>query len=214
MSKMKLCLVSFGVITGVIGILHGSAELLSGSLLVEGHNVTALPLNWPNEEFYSKMRGAPVFSLLTGIPYYVIGLLAISASITLIVCSVTVVDVSKFGIFIFALLNVGIFLFGAGRGTPVIEGIPTIIFALLALKLSEKRRSAPSKRSLLFLFNFFYGWTIFSWVLFFPVIFVLSFYQEVSTFLFLFMGMSMPIGTIGALITALMYDKSAPLIDA
>ena len=80
-SKVKLMLVTVGVITGIIGILTGCAELLNGSLLVEEQNITALPLDYPNQEFYSKMQGYPVFSLLTGIPYFVIGLLAISISI-------------------------------------------------------------------------------------------------------------------------------------
>ncbi len=211
MSKIKLCLVTFGIITGIIGILHGCAELLNGSLLVEQQNVAALPVNWPNQAFYSKMQGAPVFSLLTGIPYYVIGLLAISVSITFIACSLTVIDVSKSGIIIFSLLNVAIFCFGAGRGTPVIEGIPTIIAAVLSLKLTKRERSLSSKTKLLVLFNFFYWWNIVSWVLFVPVIFPLSFYQEIPTFLFLFMGLSMPIATIGALTTGFMYDKAIPI---
>ena len=207
-SKIKLMLVTVGTITGIIGILTGCAMLLNGSLLVEGQNITALPADWPNHEFYTKMQGAPVFTLLTGIPYYVIGLLAISVSITLIVCSLTVVDVSKLGIVIFSLLNVAVFLFGASKSIPVLEGLPAIICAVLALVMKERERSISSKRKLLALFNFFYWWNIFSWVLFFPVIFVLSFYQEVSPILFQFMGMSMIIATSGALITALIYDKS------
>ena len=35
MNKIQLCLVTFGVIIGIVGILHGSAELLKGSILVE-----------------------------------------------------------------------------------------------------------------------------------------------------------------------------------
>ena len=211
-SKLKLMLVTVGVITGIIGILTGCAELLNGSLLVEEQYITALPLNWPNQEFYTKMQGGPVFSLLTDIPYYVIGLLSISVSITLIVCSLTVVEISKFGIAIFSLLSVGIFCFGASKSIPVLEMFPAIIIAVLALRLKEKQISSSGKRKLLTLFNFFYWWNISSWVLFFPVIFVLSFYQEVSPILFQFMGMSMIIATSGALITALIYDKSI-LID-
>ena len=64
-SKVKLMLVTVAVITGIIGILTGCAELLNGSLLVEEQNITALPLDWPNQEFYTKMQGGPVFSLLT-----------------------------------------------------------------------------------------------------------------------------------------------------
>ena len=98
MTKIKLCLVTFGVIIGIIGILHGCAELLKGSVLVENHSVQALPANWPNAEFYSMTKGSPVFSLLTGIPHYVLGLLAISISTAFIVFSVTLIRSQKLNI--------------------------------------------------------------------------------------------------------------------
>ena len=209
MSKLNLCLVTFGVIIGIIGIMHGSAELLKGSELVEGHTIEALPKNWPNVEFYTMMKGAPGFSLLTGIPHYALGLLAISVSITLIVCSVTVLQVSKFGISLFCLLSVGIFLFGAGRGTPVAISMPVIIFSIVSLiNDSKKERSESSKKMIHSSFRFFYGLHIFSWILFFPGLFILSFYQEIPKPLFLFMFMSMPISVLGALISGFMYDNT------
>ena len=208
MSKLKLCLVTFGTIIGIVGILHGSAELLKGSILVSGHTIEALPINWPNQVFYEIMQGAPGFSLLTGIPYYVVGLLAISVSIALIVCSVTVIDVSKSGISIFAILSLGIFCFGAGRGTPVVISIPLIVVSIMALWLPSKDRSHSSKRRLSLLFNLFYWWHILSWLLFFPGLFTLSFYQDIPTFLFIFMFASMPIATLGSLVTGLKFDKS------
>lgn len=207
-SKIKLMLVTVGTITGIIGILTGCAELLNGSLLVEEQNITALPVDWPNQEFYTKMQGGPVFSLLTDIPYYVIGLLSISVSIAFIVCCHSVIEVSKLGVAIFSLFNIAVFCFGASKSIPVVEGLPAIICAVLALSLKARERSVSGKRKLLTLFTFFYWWNISSWVLFFPVIFVLSFYQEISPILFQFMGMSMIIATSGALITALIYDKS------
>lgn len=205
-SKTKLMLVTVGTITGIIGILTGCAELLHGSLLVEEQNITALPFDWPNHEFYTKMQGGPVFSVLTDIPYYVVGLLSISVSITFIVFCFSVIEDSKLGVAIFSLFNVAIFCFGASKTIPILEGLPTIICAILALTIKERRTS--NKRKLLILFNLFYWWNISSWILFFPVIFVLSFYQAISPILFQFMGMSMIIATSGAVITALIYDKS------
>ncbi|MEM7270391.1 MAG: hypothetical protein AAF401_14225, partial [Pseudomonadota bacterium] len=152
--KLELCLVTFGVIIGIVGILHGIAELLKGTVLVEIHSVQALPVNWPNESFYSLTRGSPVFSLLTGIPYYALGLLAISVSITLIVMSLTLLRVSCFGLSLFLLLSAGIFMFGAGRGTPVAISLPVLIFcAISLLRKTQKLRSAASKRRLLQLFQ-------------------------------------------------------------
>jgi len=207
-SKHKLMVVTVGVITGIIGILSGSSQLLSGSLLIEGHNINALPLNFPNVELYSKMNGYGVFTLLTGIPYFANGLLAITASITLIVCCLTVVKISRSGVLYFFLLNVIILCFGASMSIPILEGFPAAGIALLALFMKEKERKVSSKRKLLRLFNIFYWWNIFSWVLFFPVMFVWSFYGEIPQLMFMFMGLSMPVATIGALITGLMYDKS------
>jgi hypothetical protein len=67
-SKIHLCFVVFGVIIGIIGIMHGCAELLQGSTLVESNSIPRMPLNWPNNEFHKVMQGSPVFSILTGIP--------------------------------------------------------------------------------------------------------------------------------------------------
>ncbi len=133
MTKLRLCLVTLGVIVGIVGILHGSGELLQGSMLVENRSVEALPEGWPNSEFNSMTRGSPVFSLLTEIPFYALGILAISVSTTLIVCSLTLMKNKgmRFASLLFALLSVGIFIFGAGRGTPVAVSLPVVIAGIL-----------------------------------------------------------------------------------
>lgn len=209
MTKIKLCLVTFGVIIGIVGIQHGSAELLKGSTLVESQFTEALPENWPNNEFYMVTEGSPVFSLLTGIPHYVLGLLAISVSIPLIVFSVTLFNVDKIGLLLFTLLSVGIFLFGAGVGTPFAISAPLIIFGILSMTITKKKkRSDSSKKIILSSFYLFYWLQIISWVLLFPGFFVLSFYQEIPRALFLFDFMIMPISILGALISGLLYDKT------
>ena len=211
MTKIKLCLVSFGVIVGIVGFLHGSAELLQGSALVESRSIEALPENWPNSEFYTLSSGSPVFSILTGIPFYVLGILAISVSTTLIVCAATVFRRGRLavGLLLFALLSIGIFLFGAGRGTPVIISAPVIIAGALSIvRTGIKERTESNKRRILSAFYFFYGLHIFSWILFFPGLFVFSFYAEISQALFLFAFLSMPIGLLGALIFGYQYDKT------
>ena len=209
MSKIEKCLITFGVIIGIIGILHGCAELLQGSTLIQSHSVAAMPEGWPNAAFYSVMKGSPVFTLLTGIPFFVLGLLAISASITLIVCSVTVLNAGKRGLLLFAVLSLGIFLFGAGRGTPVVVSMPVLIAGVLSLVVTRKKtRSDASMRKLRYAFDAFYWLHIFSWVLFFPGLFVLSFYQEIPRPLFIFDFASMPVSVLGALITGFLHDKS------
>ena len=212
MSKTQTCLVTFGIIIGIVGILHGSAELLQGSTLVESRSTQALPENWPNTEFYSMMRGSPVFSLLTGIPFYVLGLLAISVSITLIVVSATFLrgewGLSAWGLSAFALLSVGVFLFGAGRGTPVVVSLPILVFCVLSLLMTGKKRDESSRRRLLWIFYSFYGLHVLSWILFFPGLFVLSFYGKIPTALFAFDFGIMPISVLGAGISGLLLDKA------
>ena len=105
LSKIQLSFKTFGVIIGIIGILHGGAELLQGNILVEGGKIPAMPENWPNYEFYNLMKGAPVYSMLSGIPYYVLGLLAISVSIALIVFSANFFSRFFRPIFYFWILN-------------------------------------------------------------------------------------------------------------
>jgi len=211
MSKIKLCLVTFGVIIGIVGALHGSASLFKGPILVDSNTVEVMQEGWPNDEFYTTANGSPVFTILTGIPFYALGILAISVSTTLIVFSVTAIKRSKlaFGLILFAVLNVGIFLFGAGTGTPLFVGLPVVIAGIVSIvRTGKKERSESSKRTILSSFWFFYGLHIFSWILFFPGLFIFSFYSEISTALFVFTFLCMPIGVFGALISGYMHDKT------
>jgi hypothetical protein len=208
-SRLQLCLTTFGVIIGIVGILHGSAELLQGAALVESRSIAALPANWPNPSFHALTHGSPVFSVLTGIPFFVLGLLAITVSIAIIVLSLTVIRVTWSGLFLFALLSLGIFLFGAGRGTPVAISLPVLVTcSLFVLRPHGATRSTASKARTLFAFNCFYWAHIASWVLFFPVLFVLSFYREIPFWLFLIAFLSMPLFSLGSLICAVKYDRT------
>ncbi|WP_432816736.1 hypothetical protein [Sulfitobacter sp. JB4-11] len=208
-SRLQLCLMTFGVIIGIVGILHGSAELLKGTMLVESHSVEALPVDWPNSAFYTLTRGSPVFSVLTGIPFFALGLLAISVSIALIVFSLTVIRLNGQGLLLFFLLSVGIFLFGAGRGTPVAISLPVLVVcAIFLLTSNKKTRNDASKKKIFFFFNAFYWSHIASWILFFPGLFILSFYQAIPSWLFIFAFASMPISSLGSLICGLMYDRA------
>ncbi|NND05895.1 MAG: hypothetical protein HKN87_05905 [Saprospiraceae bacterium] len=208
-SKIELCFIVFGIIVGIVGILHGCAELLKGSALIQSHSVEALPYNWPNSEFYTLMKGAPVFSLLIDIPHYVLGLLAVSISVALIVFSANFFKLNFKGILLFALLSVGIYLFGAGEGTPIAISFPLVIFGtILLLSPKKKERKTSTKRMISYGFIVFYVLQISSWVLFFPGLFVLSFYQEIPQWLFLFDFMIMPVSILGAGIFGLLFDKT------
>lgn len=207
-SKIHVSLVTFGSIIGLVGILHGIGEILQGSAAVEANMINALPDNWPNAEFFQVMEGQPAFSLLTGIPFYLLGILAIVVSSLLVLHSLFFVE-RKNGILIFAILNIGIVLFGAGIGTAITMGIPLVIFAILARRSDKKKiRSDAGNKLNLLLFKIFYGLQIFSWILFCPGLVIISSYGNIPEALFLFDFMLMPISILGALIFGLRYDNS------
>lgn len=208
MNKVQLSMVSFGIIIGLVGILHGIGEILQGSALVTDNMITALPDNWPNAEFFTVMEGQPAFSLFTGIPFYLLGIFAIVVSIALILHSVFFIA-KKNGLLIFALLNVGVALFGAGVGTPITLGLPLVVFAWIAKRYHKpKERSKSVDKLNLRIFNLFYGLQIFSWVLFCPGLVIVSAYGKIPEALFLFDFMLMPVSILGALIFGLRYENT------
>ena len=212
-NKIEKCFIVFGTIIGIVGILHGSAELLKGSVIIQSHSVEALPENWPNSGFYTIMKGSPVFSILTAIPFYVLGLLAISISLVMIVFSAKFFKLDTKGILLFAIFSLGIFLFGAGEGTPIAISFPLLVFGILVLLFPKKKaRSTSTKRTISYGFNVFFALQIFSWILFFPGLFVLSFYQEIPQWLFLFDFMIMPVSILGAGIFGLLFDKTLDIV--
>lgn len=207
-SKIQLSLLSFGIIIGLVGILHGIPEIMQGSTIVQSFSIKALPENWPNAELYNLLQGQPANSILTSIPFYVLGILAITVSIALIIHSLFFLN-SKKGLLIFALLNIGIALFGAGTGTPITMGIPLVIFAFISRKYNKKKERSNSANNLnLLLFRIFFGLQIFSWILFFPGFVIISSFGQIPEPLFLFDFMIMPISILGALIFGYRYDNT------
>jgi hypothetical protein len=196
------------VIIGAVGILHGIPELLQGSKLVGTNSVMALPENWPNSELFTVLNGQPAFSILTGIPFYVLGILAIMVSSALTIHSLFFLE-KKNGLLIFALLNIGVALFGAGVGTPIVMGIPLVIFALISRRFSNKKeRSEAGKKLNLRLFWIFYALQVFSWVLFFPGFVIISSFGKIPEAVFMFDFMIMPISILGALIFGFRHDNT------
>ena len=207
-SKIQLCLSHFGFIIGAVGILHGIPEILQGSKLVESNSIKALPENWPNLELFTVLDGQPANSILTGIPYSTLGILAIVISTALIIHSLLFTE-KKYGLLIFGILNAGIVLFGAGTGTPLLMGLPLIIFALIAKRFNKKKeRSQAANKLNLRLFRIFYALQVLSWIVFFPGFVIISSYGKIPEPLFMMDFMIMPISILGALIFGLRYDNT------
>jgi hypothetical protein len=208
-TKMHLCLMVFGVVIGVVGLIHGGGTLMQGSAIVEGHSPSALPENWPNAEFYELTMGSPVYTILTGIQFRTLGLLAVLVSTALIVFSLFYLKIRN-GILIFTVLLLCVFLFGAGRGTPVAIGIPLICFwALSKIMTKKKTRSETAMKYLSASLSIAIWLHVLSWVVFFPGFILLSNFGDVPLTLFVVDFVIMPITLLTALICSLIHDNSA-----
>lgn len=207
-TEMHLCLMVFGVVIGVVGLIHGGGALMQGSAIIEGHSPSALPENWPNTEFYELTMGSPVYTILTGIQFRTLGLLAVSVSTALIVFSLFYLK-TRNGIWILTALMLCVFLFGAGRGTPVAIGVPLIFFWTLSKVITKKKsRSAATVNVLSVSISISIWLHVLSWVAFFPGFILLSHFAVVPLALFVADFVIMPITLLTALICSLIHDNS------
>lgn len=208
-TKMHLCLMVFGVVIGVVGLIHGGGALMQGSAIVEGHSPSALPESWPNAEFYELTMGSPVYTILTGIQFRTLGLLAVMVSTALTIFSLFYLKTPN-AILIYTALMLCVFLFGAGRGTPVAIGVPLIFFWTLSKVMTKKKkRSAATVKFLSVTISISIWLHVLSWVVFFPGFILLSHFGNVPLTLFVADFVIMPITLLTALICSLIHDNSA-----
>ena len=208
MTKIQLSLTTLGIVVGIDGILHGISEVLQGSDLVETNIFRSLPANWPNAAFYQQMDGMPAFSIVTGIPFALLGSLAILAS-SLLILHIRYRMERPRGILTFALLILFGGLFGAGFGTPLTLGLPLVVFGLLSKRFNQKKaRTASATRRLLTTFRVAFALQIFSWILFWVILVGLSFADLTPTSLYVLDVFLMLFTTPVYLIAGLMYDNT------
>ena len=240
--KIELSLLTFHIIIGIVGILHGLPllSLHEGDAIVQEHTIPALPKDWPNQHLWEATEGQPVYSILIGIPNKVLGALAITVStLLLLYCYKTTIvvkaasknnkrgeyDGNSSSLLIFGLFNIGIGCFGAGMGTPIAMGLPTLLATFLSRRSRNKRgnkakasTNSKSKTTGSFLdlklFNIFYVIHIVSWILFFPGLYIISEYILTSggpTFDMIVMidFIAMPISIIPCLTFAYRCDTAA-----
>ena len=172
MNPRKLCLAAFGVILGIAGIEHGIGEIVQGSTLITTHFIKS----WPDNRFYEILAGEPAFSLFINIPFYLLGVLAILFSSSLIICSIFFID-KKYGALCFFILNLCLFLFGSGMAGPVIIGIPVSIAALI---MKKKIISGIKYRSKIkYTFYFFFLVSIAGWFTMWPGFVILGMINKI-----------------------------------
>lgn len=207
-TKLGKSLRYFGVLIGLIGMTHGIPEILQGDSVVKTNNFNAFPDNWPNDHMFELLQGQPAVTILTDIPFYVLGILAILVSLALIVYSAFFLNARR-SLLVFSILNTCILLFGAGGGNPVLIGFPTILAVLIFRYVGKKKKRTDASDALtLKLFRVFLSMHMLSWILLFPGIFIIDGFGFKPDNLFFFAVMMMPISLLGTLIFAYRYDST------
>lgn len=129
MNKKRLSISTFGAILGIAGIEHGIGEILQGKRKPEG----AFFQSWPDNNLYNILAGEPAFTVLTNLPLFITGVIAVIISLLLITWAAFYIE-SKYGGPILLGLTFCQFLFGAGIAGPLLIGI---IISLTATKINS-----------------------------------------------------------------------------
>lgn len=171
MRKVRLSLTTFGVILGIAGIEHGIGEIQQGSKIVGAHFFES----WPDNKLYEILAGEPAFTLFTGLTFTTLGILAVIVSIMIILCSLFFID-KKYGSLMFLILDILMFILGAGFAGPIIIGIPIVIFATVFRgKSNVSSASELYKKFIRSSFSFFYVIAIISWSMMWPGFVLISY---------------------------------------
>lgn len=118
MKKTKLSVATFGSILGIVGIEHGIGEILQGTSIPGSVFIEF----WPDDTLYDILANEPAFTVLSGIPIYITGIIAILVSTLIIILSMFFLE-KKYSKFIFPVLIILLFLFGGGMAGPILMGI-------------------------------------------------------------------------------------------
>ena len=117
MSKTKLSISTFSSILGIAGIEHGVGEILQGNIKPDSFFIKS----WPNNKHYDILAGEPAVTILTGIPIFITGIIAILISALIIFWAIFYAK-QKHSVMIFIGLVVSLFLFGGGIAGPLLMG--------------------------------------------------------------------------------------------
>jgi hypothetical protein len=153
---------AIGILAGIMGIEHGTGEVLAGYRPTESIFI----LSWPDSAFFEIMSGEPAMTVVPN--YFITGLLAIFfSSIFLFVLVRSGFD-RKAPAVLFALL-VLMLLTGGGFGPPVLGTIAVLI----ALKRNSPLKTwskLPSKLQsvLSVLWPWSFGICMIGWLMIFP----------------------------------------------
>jgi hypothetical protein len=176
---------TFGALVGLIGIEHGSGEVLQGNLAP----TSMMILSWPGSAFFAILGGEPAMTILPNLLWT--GILAILFSLAYLVFATLFVQ-RKNGGLILILLSIAMLLFGGGIFPPVFG----LLLGAAATRLSTPlagRHLRLSPRLCHFLADL-WPWSfsacVISWLGMFPGIPMLSYFFGVdnANLIFLLLG--------------------------
>ena len=180
MKKTKLSTAAFGTILGIAGIEHGVGEILQGNKIAGNLFIKS----WPDNRLYDILAGEPAFTILTELPIYITGIIAIIVSSLIIVWAVFFLE-RKYGKFIFTGLILSQFLFGGGMAGPVLMGI---LLSWVSFKIDSKKqlfkKNIPILKILKAMWKYVFPISIVCWFSLWPGLVLIGaadFYPTAST---------------------------------
>jgi hypothetical protein len=171
----RVLISTFGALVGLIGIEHGSGEVLQGNLVPSGIMI----LSWPGSAFFHILGGEPAMTVLPNL--LITGILAILFSLAYLVWAILFIQ-RKHGGLILMLLSIAMLLFGGGVFPPVFG----IILGAAAMRINApmnwwRLHLSPGLRHFLeWMWPWSFAACVASWLGMFPGLAMLSYFFGVN----------------------------------
>jgi hypothetical protein len=181
---------TLGIITGVMGIVHGLGEVLQGNQPSESVFIQSRP----NSPFFAVMNGEPAITIVPN--YLITGLLAIVFSCAFLVMITKPIH-NKTSRIILVMLLSAMLLTGAGFGSPVLG----LVAVLITIRSSWSQRfwdRIPVNYRCFFsaLWPFPFALCLPAWVFLFPGASILDYFMGINSPLLMILPLIVSFATI------------------
>ncbi|MFX1284527.1 MAG: hypothetical protein ACFFB5_12780 [Promethearchaeota archaeon] len=202
MKALRVTVSTFGTILGIAGLEHGVGEILQGNKTPESIFIQS----WPNDELYEILNGEPAMTIIPN--YLLTGILAILASIILIIWAILFIE-RKYGGFIFILLSFITMLVGGGLAGPILIGI---IVGLAATRINSQftwmNEHISTRDHLSQIWKYSYVVSVLSWFSLWPGLIILGIFLKVTEPLIVIFLTLLSLGTlILTIFSSFVYDS-------
>lgn len=166
-----LTVATFGALAGLVGIEHGTGEILQGSVAPVGLVI----LSWPDAPFFESLAGEPAMTLLPNL--LLAGVLSCLFSLAYLITAVRFSHRRNAPAALLVLAAI-MLVVGAGFGPPVLGGIVALAATRIRRPLNAKRIRLPGSLQTLLaqLWPWTYGAALLTWLLLFPGLGLLAYF--------------------------------------